>query len=228
MLDEITSRRTLYAAFERVRENAGCRGADGVTVQQFGERLEWELDSIQDRLLRRCYHPFPLLRFEVPKSGNRVRSLSVPTVRNRVLQTAVYLTTRDLFDAELEEHSYAFRQGRSVKDAVRRIDELRRQGFHWVVDADIEAFFDNIDHERLLARLRRLPLDPYVLTLFERWIRAEVYDGETIDRLARGIPQGSVVYLPFDRPKRERIVPYLPPPLDLLTYLELRSWPPST
>lgn len=193
MLNEILSRRTLYQAFERIRDNGGCRGADGVSVGDFAENLEQELDNLQDRLIRRVYHPYPLLRFEVPKSESKVRALCVPAVRDRVLQTAVYLVTRPLFEAEFEACSYAYREGRSVRDAVRRIDELRRQGFHWVVDADIEAFFDNIPHDRLIDRLARLPLDPYVRSLFERWIRAELYDGRRIYPLERGIPQGSVV-----------------------------------
>lgn len=127
MLDEITSRRTLYQAFERIRENGGCRGSDGVTLGDFADRLEAELDNLQDRLLRRRYHPYPLLRFEVPKSESKVHGLCVPAVRDRVLQTAVYLTTRAVFEAEFEACSYAYREGRSVRDAVRRIDELRRQ-----------------------------------------------------------------------------------------------------
>lgn len=307
MLDEIASRRTLYTAFERVRDNAGCRGADGVTMGGFAANLEAELDSLQDRLLRRVYHPHPLLRFEIPKSETKVRVLCVPTVRDRVLQTAVYLVTRPVFEAEFEACSYAYREGRSVRDAVLRIDQLRRQGFRWLVDADIDSFFDNIPHDRLLAQLARLPLDPYVRTLFERWIRVEIYDGRRIYPLQRGIPQGSVVspmlanlfldeldenlalfgqtlvrygddfvilcksadhaaeareltdylleemdlrlneektrttsfdqgfkflgaiflgesvFLPFDRPKPEWSTPKFPPPLDLLTYLELRN-----
>jgi RNA-directed DNA polymerase len=316
MLDQLTSRGTLYAAFDRVRENGGCRGSDGVSIADFHDYLEIEIDHLQDRLIRRRYHPLPLLRFQVPKSETKLRSLSVPTVRDRVAQTAVHLLTREIFEAEFEDCSYAFREGRSVKDAVHRIDELRRQGFRWVVDADIEGFFDNIDHDKLLARLRRLPLDPYVLSLFERWIRAEVYDGTRIVPLARGLPQGSVVspmlanlfldeldenlalfgqtlvryaddflvlcktsedasqaleltdyllesldlklnrektretsfdegfkflgaiflkneiYLPFDHKKPEMTTPHFPPPLDLMTYLELKhldlAWPSST
>lgn len=193
MLDQILTRRTLYAAFERVRDNAGCRGVDGVTVGEFHENLETELDQIQDRLIRRRYHPFPLLQFQVPKNPEKMRTLCVPTVRDRVVQTATDLVTREIFEREFEDCSYAFREGRSVKDAVHRIDKLRRQGFRWVVDADIEGFFDNIDHGRLIARLGRLPLEPYVLSLFERWIRAEIYDGNRIFSLTRGIPQGSVV-----------------------------------
>ena len=193
MLDEILSRRTLYQAFDRVRENGGCRGADGVTLGDFAERLETELDNLQDRLLRRLYHPYPLLRFEVPKSESKVRSLCVPAVRDRVLQTAVHLVTRPLFEAEFEACSYAYREGRSVRDAVRRVDQLRSQGYRWVVDADIDSFFDNIPHDRLLARLEKMPLDPYVRNLFERWICVEIYDGQRIYPLQRGIPQGSVV-----------------------------------
>ena len=155
MLDQILTRRTLYAAFERVRDNAGCRGVDGVTVGEFHDNLETELDHIQDRLLRRRYHPLPLLQFQVPKNPEKMRTLCVPTVRDRVVQTATHLVTREVFEREFEDCSYAFREGRSVKDAVHRIDDLRRQGFLWVVDADIEGFFDNIDHGRLLARLRR-------------------------------------------------------------------------
>lgn len=306
MLDQLTTRSTLYAAFERVRDNGGCRGVDGVSLGDFHEHLEIEIDHLQDRLIRRRYHPLPLLQFQVPKSAARLRSLSVPAVRDRVVQTAVYGLTREIFEAEFEDCSYAFREGRSVKDAVHRIDTLRKQGFRWVVDADIEGFFDNIDHEKLIDRLRRIPLEPYIFSLFERWIRAEVYDGTRIVPLARGLPQGSVVspmlanlfldeldenlalfgqtlvryaddflvlcktpedasqaleltdyllenldlhlnlektrtasfdegfkflgaiflkgeiYLPFDRSKPEMITPHFPPPLDLLTYLELK------
>jgi retron-type reverse transcriptase len=89
-------------------------------------------------------------------------------VRDRIVQTAVDLVTRETFEREFEDCSHAYRCGRSVRTAVHRIAELRRQGYRWVVDADIDAFFDNIPHERLLARLRRLPLDPYVINLFER------------------------------------------------------------
>ncbi len=311
MLDQLITRKTLYDAFERVQENGGCRGADGITLGHFRANLETELDSLQDRLIRRRYTPFPLLRFQIPKREEGLRDLTVPTIRDRVLQTAVYHLTREVFEAEFEECSYAFREGRSVKDAVHRIDQLRSQGFRFVVDADVEGFFDNVDQGHLIARLGRLSLDPGLVSLFEQWIRAEVYDGERLFTLTRGIPQGSVVspmlanlfldeldenlalfgqtlvryaddflvlckqpegasqaleitdylledlhlklnrektrttsfdqgfkflgaiflkdaiYLPFDRPKLEMVTPHLPPPLDLLTYLELKRLGPG-
>ncbi len=204
MLDDIASRRTLYAAFDRVRDNAGCRGADGVTVGEFAANLERELDSLQDRLLRRVYQPYPLLRFDIPKNETKVRALCVPAVRDRVLQTAVYLVTRPVFEAEFEACSYAYREGRSVRDAVLRIDQLRRQGFRWLVDADIDSFFDNIAHDRLLAQLARLPLDPYVRILFERWVGAEIYDGKRVYPLQRDL--SSVIV----RAGQDQIVSELP------------------
>lgn len=193
MLDEILARSNLRLAFEHVQENHGCRGADGMTVGHFAADLEREIDRLQDRLLRRCYQPYPLLRFSIPKRNGGERHLCVPTVRDRVVQTAVDLVVRPLFEAEFENCSYAFRAGRSVRDAVRKICELRDQGYRWLVDADIDSCFDKIPQEKLLIRLERLELDPYVFGLFERWIRAEIYDGHRLFTAERGIPQGSVV-----------------------------------
>jgi group II intron reverse transcriptase/maturase len=191
--DALTSRRTLYQAFERVKSRRGCRGCDGVTLGKFELDLERQLDRIQDRLLQRLYHPLPLLRFPIPKRSGGERFLSVPTVRDRVVQAAVYLVTKEIFEAEFEDCSHAYRPGRSVRTAVAQIRELRDAGYGWVVDADIDGFFDNIPHCLLLERLSFLGLEPYVMELFERWVRAEVYDGSQIVCLEQGIPQGAVV-----------------------------------
>jgi group II intron reverse transcriptase/maturase len=192
MLDAILERWNLRRAFERVRENGGCRGADGMTLGQFAGDLERELDRLQDRLLRRVY-PYPLLQFTVSKRSGGTRFLCVPTVRDRVAQTAVDLIVRPVFEAEFEDSSYAFRQGRSVRDAVKKVCELRDQGYRWLVDGDIQSCFDSIPHDRLLERLSRMPLDTDVLDLFALWIRTEVYDGHVLKVPERGIPQGSVV-----------------------------------
>lgn len=194
LLDELLTRATLYRAWQRVWENGGCRGADGQTVGAFRDRLEWELDAIEGSLIGRRYHPLPLLAFSVPKaSGSGERRLAVPTVRDRVVQSAVYLVTRERFEAEFEDTSYAYRQGRSVRQAVERIRDLRDDGYRWVVDADIHGFFDHIPHQPLLARVRTLGFDPYLEHLFGLWTRAEIYDGISICALTAGIPQGSVV-----------------------------------
>ncbi len=194
MFNQLTSRQTLRQAFERVRDRAGCPGADGMSVHDFAADLETELGRLEDRLLRRRYRPFPLLRFTVRKrSGVGLRQLCVPTVRDRVAQTAALLVTQDLFEAEFEDSSYAFRRGRSVRSAIHRVRELRDQGYRFLVEADVDGFFDNLPHERLFARLGRLPLDPPIVDLFESWVRVEIYDGERVFPLSRGVPQGSVV-----------------------------------
>lgn len=165
-----------------------------MTVGGFRDRLEWELDSIEGSLIERRYHPLPLLSFPVPKaSGAGERRLAVPTVRDRVVQSAVYLVTRERFEDEFEDCSYAYRRGRSVRQAIDRIRELRDQGYHWVVDADIRGFFDRIPHAPLPERVAELGFDRYVEHLFGLWVRAEVYDGVSVVPLESGIPQGSVV-----------------------------------
>jgi group II intron reverse transcriptase/maturase len=193
MLDLLRSRTHLHAAFERVRENAGCRGADGVTVGDFADNLEAELDALEASLAERRYFPVPLLEIPVAKPAGGLRRLAVPSVRDRVAQAAMLLLTREIFEQEMEEVSFAFRAGLGVRQAVARIAELRDQGFRFVVDADVAAFFDTIPHERLFKRLHRLPLPPYFFALFAHWVRAEIYDGKTLRRLDQGIPQGAVI-----------------------------------
>ncbi len=192
-LAELADRSTLGRAWERVRDNQGCRGADGVTLGQFAGDLEGELDALQASLLSRRYYPLPLLEIAVPKKSGGSRRLAIPAVRDRVAQAAVYLLTREVFEREMEEVSFAFREGLGVRKAIARIAELRDQGFRFVVDADVAAFFDTIPHERLFARLHKLPLPAACFRLFALWVRAEIYDGESLRTLERGIPQGAVV-----------------------------------
>lgn len=203
LIQNLTAHDNLTAAFARVQANAGCRGSDGVTVAQFAAHLEHNLRDLSNSLASRTYHPFPLLRFPVPKKSSTVdgrpstvnnkRFLSVPTVRDRVAQTAAFLVTKEIFEAEFEDISHGYREGRGVKTAVWDIKEWRDKGYRYAVDADITSYFDNVPHDPLLAKLKKLISEPEILRLFEKWIRAEVYDGERIWTLDKGIPQGSVV-----------------------------------
>ncbi len=192
-LAALAERGALLAGWERIRANRGCRGCDGVTLGGFGRRLAAEIDSLQDSLLRGCYHPLPLLRLGIPKKSGGSRWLQVPTVRDRVLQSAVYLLVRERFEALFEDASFAYRPGRSVASALARVEELRSAGFRFVVDADVSAYFDRIPHGLLLERLAAVGLPPELERLFEAWVRAEVFDGERVFQVLTGIPQGSVV-----------------------------------
>lgn len=117
----------------------------------------------------------------------------MPTVRDRVAQAAVLNVIEPLFEAQFEEVSFAYRKGRSVRQAAHRIRELHQQGHRYIVEADLDAFFDNIDHELLLAKVALLISYPAVLNLLRLWIKAEVYDGDQMLMMTQGIPQGAVV-----------------------------------
>ena len=193
-LEKISSINTLRLAFTRVAENGGCRGSDGVTIARFARNTERSLRQLRDDLQSGRYHPFPLMRFAVPKrKAAGVRYLSVPTMRDRVAQAAAYLATKDIFEKEFEDLSHAYREGRSVLTAIQNIKKWRDAGYRYAVDADIDDYFDNVPHDLLMEKLRRLIPDAEVLRLFRKWIKAEIYDGEKIWTLEKGIPQGSVV-----------------------------------
>ncbi|MBN2414937.1 RNA-directed DNA polymerase [bacterium] len=195
MMKKITTENTLYRSWQRVEENRGCRGSDGVTIGKYNSCLHENLESLSHDLLSCKYYPFPLLRFSVPKpKGKGVRWLNVPTVRDRVAQTAVSLVTGPAFEDEFETVIHAYRQGRGVHTAVRAISALQEEGYAYAMDADIEGFFDNIPHDLLIEKVQLLfPDQPPLWKLFEKWIKAETWDGEHLDRFQKGIPQGSVV-----------------------------------
>lgn len=195
LFQNVCSFSTLQAAFERVAANGGCRGSDGVHLDRFAFNLERNLHDLSNSLETGMYHPFPLLRFPVPKrSAQGRRFLSVPTVRDRVAQAAVFLVTRDIFEAEFENISHGYRKGRGVRTALYDIKAWRDKGYRFAVDADIDSYFDSVPHRLLLDKLNKLfPGQTPLLRLFEKWIRAEIYDGTRIWTLEKGIPQGSVV-----------------------------------
>ena len=228
LIEQLIQYNNLAAAYTRVAANAGCRGSDGITIARFGASLEANLRELSKSIDKGEYHPYPLLRFPVPKRSSaseksevtskklevrsqkseielatshfspaHLRFLSVPTVRDRVAQTAAFLVTKDLFEAEFEDVSHAYREGRGVKTAVYDIKEWRDKGYRFAVDADIDDYFDSVPHDILLDKLKKLIPDPAIIRLFEKWIKAEIYDGEKIWTLDKGIPQGSVVSPPL-------------------------------
>lgn len=185
---------TLQSAWERVAENRGCAGSDGVSIERYAVHLQKNLRDLSHSLASQTYHPFPLLRFPVPKrSGQGQRFLSVPTVRDRVAQTSAFVVTKHKFEAEFEDVSHGFREGRGVRTAVYDIKTWRDKGYRFAVDADIDDYFDSVPHDILLQKLKKLFNEAYLIQLFEKWIKAEIYDGQRIWTLEKGIPQGSVV-----------------------------------
>ena len=193
MYEDIYAPEMLYAAWDRVEENDGCAGMDGISILSFGENLDAELLKLHFDLKECTYRPQPLLRFAISKASGGERILCVPTVRDRVAQTAAMLVVGPKLDREFEPVSFAYRRGRSVRQAVYRIKEYRDRGYMWVVDADIEAFFDRVDHVLLMRAFRELIDDEAVADLIEGWVRGEIWwEGKTT-RNTRGVPQGSPI-----------------------------------
>lgn len=192
LADAITSA-NLYAAWLKVWENQGCAGVDGVGLDDFQSQLTLNLDVLADEVRYGRYKPSALLRVAIDKKSGGTRPLSIPTIRDRLLQTAVCLVLTPLFEAEFEDASFAYRRGRSVDQAIARIERLRDQGYQWVVDADIRTFFDQVDHALLMAQVEQLVADADICRLINGWLKAVVVDGKQRYRLSKGLPQGSPI-----------------------------------
>lgn len=185
----------LWDAWERVRENAGCAGTDGVTVERFSRFADKRIPELFARVSEGTYRPWPLLRIVVEKKPGsaQIRTLLVPTVSDRVLQTAVARHLSHSFEEEFLECSYGYRPGRSVDRAIARIRKCHELGYQYVVDADVHAYFDNVDHHLLLDLLAARPLGPVIQGLLRQWVKAPVWDGSQVHPLHAGVPQGSPI-----------------------------------
>ncbi|MBN2568242.1 MAG: RNA-directed DNA polymerase [Deltaproteobacteria bacterium] len=193
MFETLCTTHTLSAGFARVAKNRGGPGVDGVTIAQFERHLGENLDKLSCELEDRTYSPLPLLQILVAKKDGDPRKLSIPTVRDRTVQAALLNILTPLLEEEFEDCSFGYRRGRSVKQAVYRIKEYYDQGYTWVVDADIDAYFDNVDHTILMGKLRAYIHDEEIARLVELWIKAEIWDGHAVSVTDRGIPQGSPI-----------------------------------
>ena len=193
MLVAVTHPPNFHAAFCRVEASQGRAGVDGVSLGEFRHNLDLNLAVLGEELRTGRYFPLPLLRLLVAKRDGSPRTLAVPTVRDRVAQAAVLNIIESLFEAQFEDVSFAYRRGRSVKAAALRIRELRDQGYRYLVNADLDAFFDNVDHDLLLAKVGQVITAAGILNLIRLWVKSEVYDGERVFVLEKGIPEGAVV-----------------------------------
>ena len=162
-----------------------------MTIGAFEEELNKNLSLLENDLTHKNYSPLPLLKILVDKGNGEGRALCIPTVKDRVIQTAVLSIIEPVLEKEFEECSFAFRKGRSVRQVVYKIKEYYDSGYRCVVDADIDAFFDSVDHELLFAKIKRYIKDEDIVRLIELWIKADVWDGENLEVMDRGIPQGS-------------------------------------
>lgn len=183
----------LRLAFKHVDSKRGCAGVDTVTLSKFAKNLRENLFKLQAALLDGTYKPLPVRRVFIPKKDGGRRPLGIPTVRDRVAQQAVYQVIGPIWDPEMEEVSFAYRPGRSVGKAVKAITKLRDRGYEWVVDADINDYFENIDHKMLMDMVATKISDKHILRLVDMWLKAQVLDGKRLTEHLKGTPQGGVI-----------------------------------
>lgn len=194
LIDKVVSQKTLERAFVQVKANQGTAGVDYVTVEQFEQHKDENLEKLEQALREGSYQPQGVRRVWIPKPGSKeVRPLGVPTVRDRVVQAALVKVLEPIFERDFAEHSYGFRPKRGCKDALRRVDMLLREGYAWIVDADLKSYFDTIPHGKLMERVGEKIADGAVLDLIEAFLKAKVMETMKEWTPEEGTPQGAVL-----------------------------------
>jgi RNA-directed DNA polymerase len=190
-MEEVCERENCKQALRRVKGNKGNPGVDGMTVEELPGYLKEHWPAIREQLLNGTYEPQPVLRVEIEKpDGSGMRKLGIPTVVDRYLQQAVMQVLQRRWDRTFSQHSYGFRPGRSAHQAVEAAQHYIAEGYRWVVDLDLEKFFDRVNHDKLMAKLAERISDKRMLKLIRAFLRAGVMESGLVSPVDEGTPQG--------------------------------------
>jgi group II intron reverse transcriptase/maturase len=190
LMEAVVERGNLQLAYQRVVENKGAAGVDGVTVSEFKDHLKQHWPTIRAKLLAGGYVPQTVRRVEIPKPDGGVRTLGIPTVVDRLIQQALHQVLQPMFEPTFSEASYGFRPGRNAHQAVQAARQYVADGKRWVVDMDLEKFFDRVNHDHLMGKLTQRIEDTRVLTLIRRYLEAGMMAGGLASPRVEGMPQG--------------------------------------
>lgn len=192
LMEEILDKQNLNRAYSQILSNKGARtpGVDGMTVKQLKAYVQKHWPKIEEQLRDGTYKPLPVKRVEIPKPGGGVRKLGIPSALDRLLQQAVLQVLQPIFDPTFSDHSYGFRPGRSAHQAVAQAQEYQQEGYRWVIDMDLEKFFDRVNHDRLMARIAERIDDKELLKLIRAFLTSGVMENGLVQATEEGTPQG--------------------------------------
>ena len=191
LIEEVLRRENLLKALRRVQSNKGAPGVDGMRVEELPDYLRKEWHTIREQLLSESYVPSPVREVQLPKPGGGTRMLGIPTVLDRFITQAMLQVMSLLFDTDFSDHSYGFRPGRSALQAVGQARDYIAQGHRWVVDLDLERFFDQVNHDMLMSRVAKKVEDKRLLRLIRRYLNAGIMKEGMVSIREAGTPQGS-------------------------------------
>lgn len=190
LIEQILEVNNVRTALEKVISNKGAAGIDGMKVEDLRDNMNANWKSIKQSILERSYNPAPVRRVEIPKPNGGVRKLGIPTVVDRTLQQFIVQILTPVFEAEFQENSYGFRPGRSCEQAVLKLLEYLNEGYDWIVDIDLEKFFDNVPQDKLMSYVGRVIHDPDTESLIRRYLKSGVMENGMYEATELGTPQG--------------------------------------
>lgn len=193
LIDKVYCLENLEEAWKRVKANSGCAGIDKQSITDFLPHRKQYFREIQRAIQNGKYKPTPVLRKYIPKKNGKLRPLGIPTVKERILQQAMKNVLEPIFEVKFKDYSYGYRPNRSAHEAIARINNNFRQGYTWVIDADIKAFFDSVDHTKLMSFVGKEIADGKILGLIESWLKAGVIIEGELQETIEGTPQGGVI-----------------------------------
>src|SRR5436305_5034120 len=193
LIDKVYREESLRAAWKQVEARKGGGGVDGMSIAMFRNRADKRLARLSEQLREKRYEPRAIKRVWIPKGGGKLRGLGVPVIIDRVVQTSLRNAIEPIFERKFADCSYGFRPGRGCKDALREVARELKRGRTWVLDVDIEQYFDSIDHDRLMAEVATEIADGSLLKLIRLFLEQEVMEGMARWQPDRGTPQGAVV-----------------------------------
>lgn len=190
LLEEILNPENLNKAYKKVYQNKGASGVDGIKVEEIADYIKDNKERITNQIRNRKYKPQPVRRVQIPKENGKKRNLGIPTVMDRIIQQAMVQVISPIYEKQFNNNSYGFRPGRSCEQAVIKALEYLNDGYDWIVDIDLEKFFDTVNQDRLITIIRRTIKDGDVVSLIRKYLSAGVMENGVLKQTKQGTPQG--------------------------------------